>query len=242
MAGLRSSRRCRARCCSLALVARRPVAALAPRHSQRRHGPGLPEAGRTAPPAAGPRAAQGDARHGLPQAARRDQHRPARPRARRADAARRRDPLGVGLPRPLRERRRSSARRASSSVRAALQSDKSFASYDEALAHLTAPRLPAQTEFFWSQGLLDVLFEYPIHSDQSRFSIEPRLARLGIRTLTVLRFLPPGGARPRLRVPRRSRAGAARSALASGGAAVRQARASSTSSTAPTTCCSWCAW
>ena len=67
-------------------------------------------------------------------------------------------------------------------VRASLQSDKSFASYDEALAHLTGPRLPAQTEFFWSQGLLDVLFEYPIQSDQSRFSIQPRLARLGLRT------------------------------------------------------------
>ena len=80
------------------------------------------------------------------------------------------------------------------SVRAALQSDKSFASYDEALAHLAAPGLPGQTEFFWSQGLLDILFEYPIHSDQSRFSIQPRLARLGIRTLTVLRFLPLGGA------------------------------------------------
>jgi len=71
------------------------------------------------------------------------------------------------------------------SVRAALQSDKSFASYDEAIAHLTGPGLPEQTEFFWSQGLLDVLFEYPIRSDQSRFSVQPRLARLGIRTLTV---------------------------------------------------------
>ena len=80
------------------------------------------------------------------------------------------------------------------SVRAALQSDKSFASYEEALAHLTGPPLPSQTEFSWSQGLLDVLFEYPIQSDQSRFSIRPKLARLGIRTLTVLRFLPPGGA------------------------------------------------
>jgi len=55
------------------------------------------------------------------------------------------------------------------SVRAALQSDKSFASYEEALAHLTGPPLPSQTEFSWSQGLLDVLFEYPIQSDQSRF-------------------------------------------------------------------------
>jgi hypothetical protein len=80
------------------------------------------------------------------------------------------------------------------SVRAELQSDKSFASYDEAIARFAAPLPSAQSEFFWSQGLLDVLFEYPIHSDRSRFSIDPRLARLGIRTLTVLRFLPPGGA------------------------------------------------
>src|SRR4029077_14897912 len=50
-------------------------------------------------------------------------------------------------------------------VRAALQSDKSFASYDEAIAPLTGPGLPATTEFFWSQGLLDVLFEYPIASE-----------------------------------------------------------------------------
>ena len=80
------------------------------------------------------------------------------------------------------------------SVRASLQSDRSFASYDEAIAHLEGPGLPVESEFFWSQGLLDVLFEYPIPSDQSRFSIRPRLARLGLRTLTVLRFLPPGGA------------------------------------------------
>ena len=39
-----------------------------------------------------------------------------------------------------------------------------------------------------------MLFEYPIQSDQSRFSIQPRFARLGLRTLTVVRFLPPGGA------------------------------------------------
>src|SRR5438105_4342863 len=79
-------------------------------------------------------------------------------------------------------------------VRASLPSDRSFTSYDDALAHVTGPPLPADTEFVWSQGLLDVLFEYPIQSDRSRFAIEPRLARLGIRTLTVLRFLPPGGA------------------------------------------------
>ena len=80
------------------------------------------------------------------------------------------------------------------SVRASLQSDRSFTSYDEALAHVTGSRLPDTTEFPWSQGLLDILFEYPIHSDRSRFSIDPKFARLGIRTVTVVRFLPPGGA------------------------------------------------
>ena len=79
-------------------------------------------------------------------------------------------------------------------VRASLPSDKSFASYEEALAHVTGPRLPDNTELYWNQGLLDVLFEYPIRSDSSEFSIHPKLERLGLRTVTVLRFLPPGGA------------------------------------------------
>ena len=79
-------------------------------------------------------------------------------------------------------------------VRASLPSDRSFTSYDEALAHVTGPPLAPDTEYVWSQGLLDVLFEYPIQSDRSNFSIDPRLARLGIRTLTVMRFAPPGGA------------------------------------------------
>ena len=47
-------------------------------------------------------------------------------------------------------------------VRASLQSDRSFTSYEDALAHVTGPPLPPDTEFVWSQGLLDVLFEYPI--------------------------------------------------------------------------------
>ncbi|MBI3490354.1 MAG: HupE/UreJ family protein [Acidobacteria bacterium] len=78
-------------------------------------------------------------------------------------------------------------------VRAALPSDRSFESYEAALAHLTGPRLPDDTEFLWTQGMLDVLFEYPVHSEQSHFSIRPKLARLGLRTITTLRFLPPSG-------------------------------------------------
>jgi hypothetical protein len=79
-------------------------------------------------------------------------------------------------------------------VRASLPADKSFGSYDEALAHVIGAPLKADTELFWSQGLIDVLIEYPIQSDRSEFSIDPRFARLGQRTVTVLRFLPPGGA------------------------------------------------
>ena len=79
-------------------------------------------------------------------------------------------------------------------ARVTLPSDKSFGSFEEALAHLKGPRLPESMELYWNQQLLDVLFEYPIQSDQSRFSIDPRLARLGLQVLTVLRFLPPGGA------------------------------------------------
>ena len=77
--------------------------------------------------------------------------------------------------------------------RVSLESDKSFASYEQALAHVTGPRLPNKLELYWEQGLLDVLFDYPIGSDRSEFSIRPRLERLGLRTTVVLRFLPAAG-------------------------------------------------
>lgn len=83
-------------------------------------------------------------------------------------------------------------------VRASLESDHSFASYDQAAAHLTGPKLTNATTVVWNQTLLDVWFDYPIQSERSNFSIHPKLDRLGIRVVTVLRFLPPssGGERP----------------------------------------------
>ncbi len=79
-------------------------------------------------------------------------------------------------------------------TRISLPSDRSFSSFDEALSHLNAPRLPDSADLVWNQVMLDTLFEYPIHSDHARFSIHPGLARLGLRVVTALRFLPPGGA------------------------------------------------
>jgi HupE/UreJ protein len=78
-------------------------------------------------------------------------------------------------------------------TRISLPSDRSFTSYDAALAHVTGPALPDETNVYWDQTMLDVLFEYPIQSEQSRFSIHPALARLGLRVVTVLRFLPASG-------------------------------------------------
>ena len=77
-------------------------------------------------------------------------------------------------------------------TRASLPSDRSFTSYESAFAHVTGSHLPASTAIYWNQTMLDVLFEYPIQSDQSRFSIHPGFGRLGLHVVTVLRFIPPG--------------------------------------------------
>ena len=78
-------------------------------------------------------------------------------------------------------------------TRASLPGDRSFATYDQAMAYITTgPRLGAETQIYWEQGLLDVVFEYPIGSDQSDFAIRPGLTRLGLRVNIVLQFLQPG--------------------------------------------------
>ncbi len=78
-------------------------------------------------------------------------------------------------------------------VRVALPSDRSFTSYESALAHVTGPRLPDDVHLYWEQGLLDALLEYPIRSEQSRFAVHPALARLGLRVTTTVRAVFPDG-------------------------------------------------
>ncbi len=80
------------------------------------------------------------------------------------------------------------------SARMSLESDRSFATYEEALAHVTGPRLPPDTSIFWEQGILDVLFEYPIESDRAHFSVHAAFDRLALKVVTSLQFMPPGGA------------------------------------------------
>ena len=78
-------------------------------------------------------------------------------------------------------------------ARVSLPSDRSFLSYANALRHVSGPSLAPATEIAWDQAMLDACFEYSIASDHSRFSILPSFARLGIRVVTALRFLPPSG-------------------------------------------------
>ncbi len=78
-------------------------------------------------------------------------------------------------------------------TRISLPSDKSFASFDRARAHLTGPQLTDGLDLIWNQQFLDVLFEYSIRSDRSEFAIHARVDQFGRNVSTALRFMPPGG-------------------------------------------------
>jgi hypothetical protein len=79
-------------------------------------------------------------------------------------------------------------------VRVSLPSDTAFDSYDGALRSLLGPALPKDTELVKSQAMVDALLEYPIRSARSRFSIDPHYRLLGLKALTVLRFVTADGA------------------------------------------------
>jgi len=78
-------------------------------------------------------------------------------------------------------------------VRPSLESDKSFASFETAMAHITGPKLPESTQVPWDQVMLDAWLQYPITAESAQFSIRPNVDTLGVRVITVLRFLPPRG-------------------------------------------------
>ena len=80
-------------------------------------------------------------------------------------------------------------------ARVSLESDRSFETYETAFAHVTGAKLPSDTNVYWDQTMLDVLFDYPIRSNSrsGAFSIHPQLERLGLRVLLVVRFLPEPG-------------------------------------------------
>jgi hypothetical protein len=78
-------------------------------------------------------------------------------------------------------------------TRVSLPNDRSFVSYDSALASVTSPPLSPETEVIWQQLRLDVLLEVPISNARARFSIDPMLAHLGVTTVSVLHFVTADG-------------------------------------------------
>ena len=79
-------------------------------------------------------------------------------------------------------------------VRATPAEDRSFDTFDTARALLASPQRDVDVAL--KTGYLDILFGYPIQSASSRFSLDPKWARLGVRTLVTIRFsMPDGGTR-----------------------------------------------
>ena len=78
-------------------------------------------------------------------------------------------------------------------TRISLPSDRAFAAYGSALATVMGAPLDTLTELPWNQAAFDVLLEYDIRSDESRFAVDSRLARLGLTTTTVLRYVTADG-------------------------------------------------
>lgn len=61
-------------------------------------------------------------------------------------------------------------------ARIALPSDRSFQSFEQALASIRGTRLPPETDVFWNQGYFDAAIEYPIRSAQGGFAVDFNVA------------------------------------------------------------------
>lgn len=78
-------------------------------------------------------------------------------------------------------------------VRASIPSDRSFDTFDAALAHLHGVPLAAGLQLPWQQALLDIELSAQIESADSLFSLRPNLERLGLRVVTAVRFFAASG-------------------------------------------------
>lgn len=80
-------------------------------------------------------------------------------------------------------------------ARISLPSDRSFDSYDAALARVRGAKLPDTTQVYYNQGFLDLEMHFPIQSQDSAFSMRVLFGRgLANRTATYINFIRPDGA------------------------------------------------
>ena len=79
-------------------------------------------------------------------------------------------------------------------ARISLPSDRSFDTYDSALARVRGPKLPDATLVYYNQGFLDLELHFPIRSQTSPFSMRVLFGRgLANRTATYINFIRPDG-------------------------------------------------
>ena len=80
-------------------------------------------------------------------------------------------------------------------ARVSLPSDRSFNTYDGALARVRGPKIPDATQVYYNQGFLDLELSFPIRSEHSDFALRVLFGRgLANRTATYINFIRPDGA------------------------------------------------
>lgn len=84
-------------------------------------------------------------------------------------------------------------------ARASLPSDRSFASFEDARAHLAGRPLAETVRLPWDQALLDAWLEYPGRPEAggpgAAVSVRPAFERLGVDVVTAIRFIDGGTTR-----------------------------------------------
>ena len=79
-------------------------------------------------------------------------------------------------------------------ARISLPSDRSFDTYDGAVARVRGAKLPDTTQVYYNQGFLDLELYFPIPSEQSAFSMRVLFGRgMANRTATYINFIRPDG-------------------------------------------------
>ena len=79
-------------------------------------------------------------------------------------------------------------------ARISLPSDRSFDTYDGAVARVRGAKLPDTTKVYYNQGFLDLELQFPIQSESSPFSMRVLFGRgLANRTATYIHFIRPDG-------------------------------------------------
>jgi len=77
--------------------------------------------------------------------------------------------------------------------RASLESERPYASWHSAYAHVTSPALPDDMQVPWDQVMIDVLLRWPVSAPVQTLSIDPKIDRFGLKVQMSLQALLPDG-------------------------------------------------